>query len=206
MSSPKAVERNHSAPSCSYRWSAGPQPLDRLVHPAVAVERALGLPDVEVDAEPLQRRLDPGSHPLRRPAAEDLGPVGSGGGSCRRDVVRHRRREVADVLAVIAVLGHRLAVPGREHGRTELADLGAEVVEVVLARHDLPAGLEDAAQEVADERAARVADVEWPGRVRRHELDVDLARDVGPEPAPVGRRREDAVRPLPRTPHPRPGG
>ncbi len=122
---------------------------------------------------------------------EDVRAVGSRRGRGGRDVGRHRRREVGHVLAVVAVVRYRLAVPGREHRLAELAHLGTEVVEVVLARHPLAARLEHAAEEIADERAPRVADVQRPGRVGRHELDVDGARLVGLEPAPRARGRED---------------
>ena len=94
----------------------------------------------------------------------------------RPDVVGQARREVVDVVALVAVLGHRLAAPERRDRRAEVPDLAARVVEVVLARDALAAGLEDAAEQVADERAAGVADVERPGRVGRHELDVDRSR------------------------------
>ena len=46
-----------------------PQALDRPVDPALGVERALALPDVEVDAEPLEAGLDPRPDPVRPPSA-----------------------------------------------------------------------------------------------------------------------------------------
>src|SRR5688500_8231215 len=59
--------------------AAGPQPLDRPLHPALGVERTLALPDVEADPEPLEARLDPLPDPRRRPAADDVGGVRSRG-------------------------------------------------------------------------------------------------------------------------------
>ena len=138
MSSPNVVERNQRAPSCSYSVAAAHQALDRLVDPAIAVQRALGLPDVEVDAEPLEGRLDPGADALGRPSPEDLRAVRAWSRGGGRDVVGHGGGEVADVVAVVAVLGDRLPVARREHGRAELPHLGTEVVEVVLARHVCP--------------------------------------------------------------------
>src|SRR4029078_12728690 len=44
-----------------------PEALDRPVHPALGVEGALALPDVEMDAEALEARLDPRPDPARRP-------------------------------------------------------------------------------------------------------------------------------------------
>src|ERR1019366_739917 len=41
--------------------AAGAQALDRSCDPAVGVQRALALPDVEVDAEVIKARLDPGA-------------------------------------------------------------------------------------------------------------------------------------------------
>ena len=172
LSSPNAVERNQTAPSCSYTWPSLAQPLDRALDPALVVQPRLARPDVEVT--PRAARL--ASMPSRtRPAAQlpdEAVGVGAGGRGGRPDVVGHARREVGDVVAVVAVLGHRLAAPERRDRRAEVADLAARVVEVVLARDPLAAGLEDATQEVADERAAGVADRRaarsgWPRRTRR---------------------------------------
>jgi hypothetical protein len=90
------------------------------------------------------------------------------------DVVGKLPREVRDVVPVVAVLRDVAALAQREHRRAEVAHLRSRIVEVVLARDALAAGLEDAGQQVADERAAGVADCERPGRVRGHELDVDV--------------------------------
>src|SRR5207249_3701914 len=58
--------------------------------------------------------------------------------------------------------------------------------------HPLAARLEDAAEQVADECAAGVADVKGSGRVGRHELDVDRAsRPDLRRPPPVGWAGED---------------
>ena len=95
------------------------------------------------------------------------------------------RARSLDVRAFVAVLGHRLAAPERDHGGAEVPDLRTRVVEVVLAGDLLAAGLEHPAQQVPDERAAGVADGEWPGRVGRHELDVDPARVDRGDAAPA---------------------
>src|SRR5665811_2272847 len=47
------------------------QALDRPSDPAVAIERALALPDVEADAEMRQGRLDACPDPLRGPLPDD---------------------------------------------------------------------------------------------------------------------------------------
>ena len=120
----------------------------------------------------------------------------------RQDVVRQLRGEIGHVVALVAVLGERLAEAQRRDRCAEDADLAARIVEVVLARHALAAGLEDAAEQVADERAARIADVQRAGRIGRHELDVDRARLArrlcsGPtRRAPRGRRAMTSSRAL----------
>ena len=94
-----------------------------------------------------------------------------------------------------SLLGQGLAPPDRDDRGAEVPHLGPEVVEVVLAR-DLVAGrLEHAAEEVADERAAGVADVERPGGVGRDELHVDPPRvGAGTRPQAAGCARTVATR------------
>ncbi len=112
----------------------------------------------------------------------------------RPDVVRESGREIRHVVALVAVLRDGLAAMQGGDGRAEDADLAARVVEVVLARHPLAAGLQDAAQQVADERPPGVADVQRPGRIGRDELDVDDPRiGRGHAPAPAARVRQHAT-------------
>ena len=101
--------------------------------------------------------------------------------------------EVADVVAVVAVLGHFPALGEGRDRQAELLDLAAEVVEVVLARDLVADGLEDAAQQVADERATCVADGQRTGRVGADELDVDALRFVGLAAAVVEPRVADGL-------------
>ena len=110
---------------------------------------------------------------------------------CRPDLVRDLAREVLHVRALVAVLGHGLAALHGDDGVAEVRHLRARVVEVVLARHPLAARLEDPAQEVADERATRVAHRQRPGRVGRDELHVDGARVHRGDAAPRLGRGED---------------
>ena len=105
--------------------------------------------------------------------------------------------EGLDVLAAVGLLGQRLALAACRHGRAQDAHLAPGVVEVVLARDLLPAGLQDAAQQVADERAAGVAHGQRPGRVGRHELHVDVrGRPGGHAPERVARRARPVEGPL----------
>ncbi len=163
------------------------QPLDRPVDPALVVEPGLARPDVEVDAERLEARLDPRPDPTGRPMAHHPDRVGPGGGRLGPDLVGERRGDLDHVVALVPILRDRLTPPQRHDRRAEVPDLAAGVVEVVLARHALPARLEDPAEQVADEGPARVPDVERAGRIGRHELHVHDAprreRD-----APPGRR------------------
>ena len=80
----------------------------------------------------------------------------------RRRVCGQLVRQVDDVFAVVAIVGDRLAAAEGQNRCAELVDLGARVVEVVLARDLVPDCLEHAAEQVADEGAARVANVSGP--------------------------------------------
>ena len=108
-----------------------------------------------------------------------------------------RLQRLADrdqVVAGIEALGdQRLEAAGLAvalvGGAGEDVDLGAAVVDVVLAG-DLVAGeVEEARQRVAEDRAADVADVHRAGGVGGDELDVDLAAGGGVGAAEAGRRR-----------------
>ena len=90
------------------------------------------------------------------------------------DLVGELPSQVAHVRTAIPVLGDVAAVPQGPDRGAEQPDLGAEVVEVVLAGHSLAGRFQDATEEVAHERASRVADVEGAGGVGRDELDVDV--------------------------------
>ena len=101
--------------------------------------------------------------------------------------------DVADVVAGVAVVGRRLALGGRDQRVGEPVDLGAVVVEVVLADHVGALGGQQPAERVADGGPAGAADVDGPGRVGRDELEVDVraGQDVGVAVAGAG--AEDVV-------------
>jgi len=101
--------------------------LDRPLDPALAVEAALGGPDVKMHAEPFERCLDPGPHLLRRPATDR-------GGGIRpvrevrpvREIEQFRGddlRQLRHVVAVVAVLGDRGAVEGGDHRKAQVPHL-----------------------------------------------------------------------------------
>ncbi len=104
-----------------------------------------------------------------------------------RDLVR----QVADVVAVVAVLRDLAARADREDRGAQVVHLRPEVVEVVLATDLLAGRLEDPAEQVADERAAGVADGQGAGRVGRDELDVDPPRCGSRDASPALRGGED---------------
>ena len=112
--------------------------------------RALGEPGVEVDAEALERRLDPLDHQLPAGEREVLG-VALGGAV-------DLGRQLGDVVALVAVLGHRLAARARADRLAEPDQLRAGVVEVVLARR--PRGRRTRAAAPARRRRRRGG--RWP--------------------------------------------
>ena len=92
----------------------------------------------------------------------------------RVGVVGHLRRPVGDVLALVAVLRHRLGPPCRAARESaNSSHLPAPVVDVVLPVDLVAAPLEDAAQGVAVGRPPAAAGVERAGGVGADELDVD---------------------------------
>src|ERR1017187_10483832 len=100
-------------------------------------------------------------------------------------------RERLRVVAVIAILGDRLAGSNGQDRRTQLPDLGTRIVEVILPGNAVAARLEDPAEHVAHEGAAGIADRQWAGGIGRHELDIDSARPARRHPAPAGRLGQD---------------
>ena len=171
--------------------------LDRTVNPAFAMQPALAGPHVEAHAELGERLLDPAPNPLGRPAPDHVGCVTRL--RLGLDVRRQFASKVVHVVAVVPVVRDGFAVPDREHARPEVAHLHPEIVEVVLARDGLPTGLEQPAEQIADERPTRVADMQRPGGVGRHELDVDSARAHRRDRAPrLGRGEHRIEQPLER--------
>ena len=159
--------------------SLGTQSVDRAVNRALAgggvdrVQVALAEPHVEVHVEPFERRAD----------VAELELVADLAGQWERLVVgeheqvwprlEHSGGELGDVAARIAVLGGRESARGGEDRGAEVVHLRARVVDVELGGHGRAGGGEHAGDRVAERRPAGVADVQWAGGVRRHELEVD---------------------------------
>ena len=135
-------------------------------------------------AEVLEAGFDAGPNLLRRPPADRPGRILARLLGLGQDRGRQLLGHVVDVVAVVAVFGDLAALADGHDRGAEVLDLAAEVVEVVLARDRVAGGGEDAAQQVAGEGAAGVADVERPGGVGRDELDVDVLRMRGGDAAP----------------------
>ena len=177
LSSPKAVERNHVAPSSSYTWPRVSEALHRALDPAVVGAACASLVQTS-KWTPSRSRL--ASMPARIRSAAQVAD------DRRRASASARGRRRPDVVRQLGARGPRRSCPGTPpraeaspqsagcHRGAEDVDLAARIVEVVLARDAVARRLEDAAEQVADERAAGVADRERPGRVGRHELDVDV--------------------------------
>ena len=89
------------------------------------------------------------------------------------------RRDVGDVAARVAVFRGGLAFGRGDQRVGEPVDLGAVVVEVVLAYHVGALRRQQPAQRVADGGPAGAADMDRPGRVGRDELQVDLVSGLG---------------------------
>ena len=173
------------------------KPLDRPIHPAFRMEARLTGPDIEPDAQGRQAALDSLAYAAGRPMTDDAIRVGVEAGvgvrlgRTRPDVLRKLGHEIRDVIALVAILGHGHTAPQGRDGRAKVADLPTGIVEVVLAGDLLPARLQDSTEQVADECAPRVADVQRAGRVGRHELDIDRARPDRRHLAPGPWRGED---------------
>src|SRR5207245_10816220 len=81
-------------------------------------------------------------------------------------------RELLDVRAVVAVLGWLLPTSRGFNGRAKAIHLRAGVVVVILARHLVPAEVEQARDRVAVRAVARGRNRDGPRPVRRRQLDL----------------------------------
>ena len=123
------------------------------------------------------------------------------GGQRRRRRARRRpgsaRASSAHVVALVAVLGHRLVARAGADRLAELVDLRARVVEVVLAA-DLVAGeLEHPRERVAVGGVAAAGGGQRAGRVGRDELDVYVLGRARACRGPSRRRRRAGLRAAP---------
>src|ERR1019366_6111286 len=82
-------------------------------------------------------------------------------------------RELGDVVALVALLRHDVSAAPREKTLAEKPDLASGVIYVVLAPYLPTATAHDPSESVAVRSEPPVAHVEWPRRVRGHELDLD---------------------------------
>src|SRR6201999_2192142 len=140
---------------------------DGTVDPTVAVHRVFVGVDVEVGSEIVQRLSDVGEHQIDADLAEGLVHLGFGQAQRVRCLLQHLGRDVGDVGARVTVFRGGLALGRGDQGAGEPVDLGAVVVEVVLASDRGALGAQQPAQRVTDRGPAGAADVDGPGRVRR---------------------------------------
>src|SRR3954463_14188034 len=201
LSSPNAVERNQTAPSSSYTCpcsrsrstARATQPSSwrraSLVHTSNRTPSPARLASIPSRTRPAAPLPPPPPRAAPPPRADDPVRVCAIGRCGGPHIVGQRLCQIYDVLAVVAVIRHGLSPADRRDRRSEVPDLPARVVEVVLAGHALTARFQNSTEHVADERAAGIADVEWSGRVGGHELDVDRALGLGRQATPSLRFR-----------------
>ena len=164
-------------------WSTRPERVHRVF---------VGV-DVEVGAEVVQRLLDVGEHQVDADGAERLAHLVVGQAQRVGFLGEHLGGDLFDVVARVAVVRRGFALGGGDQGVGEPVDLGAVVVEVVLA-HDMGAlGGQQPAERVADGGPAGAADVDGPGRVGGDELQVDVLALERLGVAVVGAGGEDVV-------------
>src|SRR3954452_2294401 len=182
----RAVFRAKEHPVLVVAVRRRPRPQRAVLLVGVELRQQLGQPllelalepeAVEVDPEPLERRLDPLQHQRHRVALQ--------GG------------EIVDVRTLVAVLRRLLAAPnGLDRGPKSL-DLRARVVVVVLALHLVARELEQTGERIAVRAVASGRDRDRPRRVGRDHLDLHpLAplRDAASVPVPILENRSEGGR------------
>ena len=126
LSSPNSLVRSHVAPSCSNRCPAVARARERALDAARAVQVDLVREDVICT-----RKRSSVARIAANMSSTPARPNSSAGASGGRPV---SRASAISVLALVAVLGHGLAARAGAQREAEALDLGAGVVEVVLAR------------------------------------------------------------------------
>ena len=162
---------------------------------AAFVQRGLARPHVERHAQTFEGRAEPAEDGVAAPCLDLVDHrrrhprhVGRRGGHglavALADLVDQAVGDLEQVVALVAVVGQRHLDPqalrvARRQRLTELHHLGAEVVDVELARHFVTGEGEQTAERVAHRRVAGVANVQRTRRVDADELDIDLLPAVG---------------------------
>ena len=141
------------------------KPRDLLLDAPAGVHRLFVGVDVEIGAEVVQRFLDVGEHQVDTDLPESFVLLGVGLAQRVGRLLQDLRGNVGDVAARVAAFRSRLAVGRGDQRVGEAVDLGAVVVEVVLAYHVGALRGKQPAQRVADGGPAGAADVDGPGRV-----------------------------------------
>jgi hypothetical protein len=174
--------------------AGGGELRDRRLDRTLGVEPALARPHVEAHAEAGELALDALAHACDASRTDRVGDVVDLAVEQPVAVLRAQLGgEAGHVVAVVVVLTERQATVDAHDGRAEAADLLTDVVEVVLARDPVAGRLEQRRDRVAGRGPASRTEVQRTGRVRRHELDVDV---LGAPDGPTtvgGTLGEDAV-------------
>ena len=176
---------------------SGPQILDRLVHgigiAVPALQRALREEDLVNDAKRGEIVADHRHHAVDRRLAHGRQPVPFGLAEQGLPVLaRQRLADRDEIIAGIEpfgdrtdLLAQRLAIT--QEGRAgENVDLRAGVVDVVFAGDIVTGESEQCRQGIAEDRAAAMADMHRPGRIRRDIFDIDLRLRLRPAATMLG--------------------
>ena len=178
------AELSCAQPLCAVQFvgcAALAQALHGPLHGTRLHEIGFALPVVETDVHGIQRLTNVTQRPLAAPRRCE------GDTALRRQIGRRTRvvstgadpqlgrqllSPLDDVLAVVAVVGHRLASrPCRERTPEQL-HLGAAVVDVVLGDGAVAAAPEQTGEAVAKGTPTTAAGVQRAGGVRGDELEV----------------------------------
>ena len=145
--------------------------VEQGIHLAALEHGILVEEHVEVGTEGRQRLLNLIEHQVSTDFAENLFGVLSlkRVGALSQNLVLN----VNNVRASVAVLGGLLTAGGGNQGTHEAVNLGAVVVEVVLAHHVSALSLQHAGERITDGGPAGAAQVDGAGRVRGDELKVN---------------------------------
>ena len=146
---------------------------------------------IEISAELMQRRLDLAEHQVHADSPEylvlfDIGKTHRIGG-----LGQYLRGDIADIGTGVTVFGRWLTFDRGDQRVDEAIDLGAVVIEVVLAHHCCTLGGQQPAQCVADGGPPGAADVNRAGRVGRDELEVDVLPVEQTRTTVIGAGRHD---------------
>ena len=156
----------------------------------LAVEGRFALPMVEFDSEEGEVVADLVDHELQPALGEFAGRVFVAVQPAISRFVFELLGHIDHVGALVAAVGQgdfasELLLVAGEEGATEESDLGAGVVDVVLALDIEAGGVEQRGEGVAEHGSASVADLQGAGRISGDELDLDAMSSAEFDAAPL---------------------